>query len=407
MNEIHSKPYAVDYLIVGAGVMGLAIARSLKKNQPAASILIVEKEERPGLHATGRNSGVLHAGFYYSPDSLKAQFCREGNLMLRELCRLHSIEILETGKVVVAQTDEEIDRLDQLYARGQANGVALELLSAPELENFEPLAVTKGKFLWSPNTAVASKSSITKALISEITRLDIQIMYSAQLKNFSENEVRVNERKIEFNHLINASGSGALKIAKKYGFGTNYLMIPFLGVYRTLPQKKFNLRTLVYPVPHPKNPFLGTHFTITEDGLVKLGPTAIPVLFGEQYKLLNGWNFYDGINSVRGLMHFFSADPKNVLSLIKSETPKLNLSRLIKSGAAIAPSASESKGWKKKPAAIRAQLFDLNRGELEQDFVVQGDRSSTHLLNTVSPGWTSSLAFAEWIVQRVLSRSAN
>lgn len=399
---INQKVTACDVVIIGAGIVGIAIARTLSESHPNLRIVILEKEALPGLHASGRNSGVLHAGFYYSPDSLKAQFCREGNLEMRKLAAKHKVSIKSVGKVVVAQNSEEIERLHLLYERGLSNNVELQILDEDKLSQFEPLARTHKSFLWSPTTAIADKTGILFALLNEIKERNVQFLYNQKFISIEDDELKTQDYKIKYKHLVNASGSGAVSIAHKMGFGINYKMIPFLGVYRATTLNKLPLRRLVYPVPHPEVPFLGTHFTITSDNLVKIGPTAQPILFSEQYKFIEGWNFNELITNPLTMLSYFANNISGASKLIRSEVPQLIESELVKKSAKLVPSVSGVKTWEKKPSGIRAQLLRVDTKALEQDFVVQGDSKSTHLLNIVSPGWTSSIPFAKWIVEKYI-----
>lgn len=389
-----------DVAIIGAGIMGLAVARSLKNINESLSIVVVEKEEQIGLHASGRNSGVLHAGFYYSPESLKARFCRDGNAEMKKLAERHNVKIQLVGKVVVAKSDEELFRLESLYNRGITNGVELQLHDKSKLHKYEPLAKTHGKFLWSPSTAIVDKEGILNALYNELKAQNVDFIFNQKLLDASNRVISTAKHKIIYRHLINTAGAGAISIAQEMGFGLNYQMIPFLGVYRGTKHSNLPLRTLVYPVPHPVNPFLGTHFTITTDGQVKIGPTAQPLLFSEQYSLNAGWNLHDFVNVPKALNKYFSNNFKNVCSLVISELPQLFERGLLNKSAQLVPSARGIKSWERKPSGIRAQLLRKDTNILEQDFVVDGDAESTHLLNVVSPGWTSSLPFADWVATK-------
>lgn len=389
-----------DVAIIGAGIMGLAVARSLKNINESLSIVVVEKEEQIGLHASGRNSGVLHAGFYYSPESLKARFCRDGNAEMKKLAERHNVKIEHVGKVVVAKSDEELFRLETLYNRGITNGVELQLHDKGKLHKYEPLAKTHRKFLWSPSTAIVDKEGILNALYNELKAQNVDFIFNQKFLGANNRVISTTEHKITYRHLINTAGAGAISIAQEMGFGLNYQMIPFLGVYRGTKHSNLPLRTLVYPVPHPVNPFLGTHFTITTDGQVKIGPTAQPLLFSEQYSLNAGWNLHDFVNVPKALNKYFSNNFKNVCSLVMSELPQLFERGLLNNSAQLVPSARGIKSWARKPSGIRAQLLRKDTNILEQDFVVDGDAESTHLLNVVSPGWTSSLPFADWVAKK-------
>jgi len=390
-------------VIIGAGIMGLAIARSLKDSYPAVKIVIIEKEREIGLHASGRNSGVLHAGFYYSPESLKAQFCRDGNYAMKRLAEKHKVRIKHVGKVVVAQNEDELSRMQSLYERGIANGVDLQVFDQSELHKYEPLSKTYKNFLWSPSTSIVDKEGILSALYKELKLIGVDFLFDQKFVNSGDGIVSTDEYKITFQHLVNASGGGAISIAHKMGFGQNYEMIPFLGVYRGTEQSNLPLKTLVYPVPHPLNPFLGTHFTITTDGLVKIGPTAQPVFFSEQYKMMDGWNIQELIGSPKAMRSYFRHNFRNVSNLIRTEFPQLFESALVRKSTELVPTAQNVERWDRKPSGIRAQLLRTDTKALEQDFVVEGDSSSTHLLNIVSPGWTSSIPFAEWVIKTYVS----
>ena len=385
-----------DVLIIGAGIVGLSVGIALLQARPSLKILVIDKEVGPGQHASGRNSGVLHAGFYYSPDSLKAKFCREGNAELRKLCIENEIPVLECGKVVVARNAEEDGRLDLLYSRGITNGVELEIHDAANLEKHEPLARTHGRYLWSPKTAISDPRAVTTAMVRRFESLGGKISYSSKVQ-ISEFSGEVCVKGFEAKYVINSAGAQSDRLARHLGMAKDYAMVPFMGIYRSVESKKLPLKRLVYPVPHPINPFLGVHFTLTLDGKVKIGPTAIPILGREQYSLASGWSLSDigqalvATNAlIRGSAHSFS-------DILKSELPKLKQSLLVKESATLVPSARQIKEWKKKPPGIRSQLVNIKSGRLEQDFIVENFHNSTHILNAVSPGWTSAIPFGRWV----------
>ena len=395
-----NEPLKYDVVIVGAGIVGLAIARSIALHSSTMRLLVIDKEAHAGVHASGRNSGVLHAGFYYTPDSLKAKFCRDGNLEMRQLAERHRVLVKQVGKVVVAQDSDDLPRMHKLFETGRANGVEIEIHEGRRLQEYEPLAVTHREFLWSPNTAVVDKGGIMQAMLSELRDLKVDILFDQQFKSDEDSLLHTTDFKIRYRHLVNASGGSAISIAHKMGFGNNHKMIPFLGVYRATTIDNLPLRRLVYPVPHPENPFLGTHFTITTDGLVKIGPTAQPVLFSEQYSLGKGWNLNELINSPRAMSVYFRNNVATVSNLVYTEFPQLLESKLVEKSSKLVPTAEHVKSWQKKPSGIRAQLLRSDTKKLEQDFVVEGDSKSTHLLNIVSPGWTSSIPFATWVCSK-------
>jgi len=391
-----------DVLILGAGVVGLSIGIALLEAKPSLKVVIAEKEKTLAVHASGRNSGVLHAGFYYSPDSLKAKFCRDGNLELRKLVKKYEVPIRDVGKVVVTRNQEELARLDTLYERGTSNGVSLELLDASKLQEYEPLAVTHEKFLWSPTTAVSDSNAIIEALHKEFILLGGKLDFNEKITiKLVGKEVCDSSLKYNAKHIVNAAGAQADRISRSVGVGSEYAMLPFMGVYRATEEKNLPLRRLVYPVPHPINPFLGVHFTLTIDHKIKIGPTAIPIAGREQYSLLEGWSTTDIGQAIKGMFSLINGEAHDFGSIFKSEWPKMIRSKLIKESSILVPDAISVKTWNRKPPGIRAQLVHLPSGKLEQDFVVRGLENSTHVLNAVSPGWTSSLPFGRWIAAEI------
>ncbi|CAB4567608.1 MAG: L-2-hydroxyglutarate oxidase [Actinobacteria bacterium] len=387
-----------DVLILGAGVVGLATGIAILESSPAKKVIIAEKEKTLGCHASGRNSGVMHAGFYYSPDSLKAKFCRDGNQNLRKLAKKYNIPVQEVGKVVVTRDESELSRLTTLFERGLVNGVDLEILDQSKLSKFEPLATTFEKFLWSPTTAISSPSEIISAMAQEFISLGGKIDFNQKVSlALSNDEIYDATNSYSAMHTINSAGAQADRISRSIGVGSEYAMLPFMGVYIATDETNLPLQRLVYPVPHPINPFLGVHFTLTIDHKVKIGPTAIPILGREQYSLLAGWSGSDIAQSLMGIKSLILGDAHNFGTIVKTEWPKVFQRLLVRESLKLVPAASQVKNWSKKPPGIRAQLVHKPTGRLEQDFVVETKLNSTHVLNAVSPGWTSAFPFGRHI----------
>jgi L-2-hydroxyglutarate oxidase len=388
-----------DVLIAGGGVVGLAVGKELLASNPKLKVVVIEKEKTLGVHASGRNSGVLHAGFYYSPDSLKAKFCREGNRELRQLCQRHRIPVLNTGKVVVAKNDAELKELEKLYLRGLQNDVSLELLEAKQLAEIEPQARTHERFLWSPTTGVSDPHAVIGALSREFMDLGGALLPATLLEVKDDGLITINGEAIQYRHFVNCAGTQSDRIANKFNVGNQFTMMPFMGVYKSVSHALLPLKTLIYPVPHPINPFLGVHFTLTIDGQTKIGPTAIPVLGRENYSISQGISLLDSIETFKGFKSMVLGETHNVSNLLTSELPKLSRRVLVREASLLVPSARKIKEWKSRPPGIRAQLIDTESGKLQQDFVVLPGAKSTHVLNAVSPGWTSAIPFGRWIVK--------
>ena len=391
-----------DYVIIGAGIIGISLGIELLTQKPTKKILIIDKETRPGVHASGRNSGVLHAGFYYSPDSLKAKFCKQGNLELKKFCNTNNLEVKQTGKVVVCQDKNDVIRLINLFERGIANGVEIELLESKELSRIEPAAQTVDKFIWSPTTAVGNPKEIIKKLAEKFTKMGGLFRFNSRVKLINKsNEVLIEGDGyiLSATSIINSAGAYASGLAKQVGVGHEYVCLPFLGAYRKSEFVAGNPKRLVYPVPNPINPFLGVHTTNTLSDEIKIGPTAFPVIGKEQYKFLDGFNAKELRDFYLATKTLLKSDSVNILGLAKSEGIKLFKRPLIKKAKRLTNALDLNQKWKNYPAGIRAQIVNLDTKVIEMDYIVRSDKNVVHILNAVSPGWTSSIPFSRWIVE--------
>jgi len=391
-----------DQIIIGAGIVGISLGLALLERNPSRKVLIIDKEEKPGVHASGRNSGVLHAGFYYSPDSLKAKFCRLGNLELRKFCKENNLQILETGKVVVCQDKKDVARLEELYRRGVANGVNIEILDSKDLEKIEPAAQTVDKFIWSPTTAVGNPKDVIKKLAEKFTKSGGSFSFNTKVQLIEkDNEVLVKTKTVTYSakSIINSAGAYAADLAKQVNVGTEYVCLPFLGAYKKSKLLSVNPKRLVYPVPNPVNPFLGVHTTITLNNEVKIGPTAFPVIGKEQYKLTDGFNFKELVEFFASSTALLKSDSVDLIRLAKEEALKLFTKPLLKRTRKLSNSLDSNNDWVKYPSGIRAQIINTKTKAIEMDYIIKADKSVVHILNAVSPGWTSSIPFAHWVVE--------
>jgi len=391
-----------DQIIIGAGIVGISLGLAVLERNPNRKVLIVEKEERVGVHASGRNSGVLHAGFYYSPDSLKAKFCRLGNLELRKFCKENNLQILETGKVVVCQDRQDVQRLEVLYQRGVANGVNIEILDSKDLEKIEPAARTVDKFIWSPTTAVGNPNDVINKLAEKFTKAGGIFLFNSQVKLVDiGNEILVKTKYAIYsaNSIINSAGAYAANLAKQVGVGAEYVCLPFLGAYKKSKLLSVNPKRLVYPVPNPINPFLGVHTTITLNNEIKIGPTAFPVIGKEQYKLTDGFTYKELAEFFTSSTALLKSDSVDLVGLAKEEVLKLFKKPLLERTKKLSNSLNLNKDWVKYPSGIRAQIINTKTKAIEMDYIVEADKNVVHVLNAVSPGWTSSIPFAHWVVE--------
>lgn len=392
----------VDYIIIGAGIMGLSIAKSLLDVKPRARIMIVEKERELGLHASGRNSGVLHAGFYYHPDSLKAKFTKQGNEELTKFCEKKGLRINRCGKVVVAKDEKDLDILYELKRRGEANGVELHVVDERELREIEPNAKTFQKALWSPNTAVVDPREVISCIADELKAKGVILELGRTYRGrVGKQAISVGDVTIEFGRLVNTAGLYADKIAKDFGFSRDYVLIPFKGLYLNYRGEDKFIRTNIYPVPDIRKPFLGVHFTLRVDGRIKLGPTAMPCYWRENYSGLSGFRLYEFLETTFwNLKLLFKSSLVRTTAL--EEFKKYVKSYLIREGLRLIREMGNTSSWEWAPSGIRAQLVNVRTLELVQDFIVEGDEESVHILNAVSPAFTASLPFARYVVEKFL-----
>jgi L-2-hydroxyglutarate oxidase LhgO len=393
-----------DYLIIGAGIIGLAIAKTLQETYPEKSIHILEKESDVAHHSSGRNSGVLHAGFYYTSNSLKAKFTKDGNQMMREYCQTHNLRINECQKVVVANNEEELQSLYELEKRGHQNGVDVKLVDEEELQHIDPNVRTYKKALYSPKTATVDPVEISQHMKEELIAQGVNFHFSeSYVKRINENQIQSSKNRVFHAHkIINCAGLYADKVAKDFGFSKDYTIIPFKGIYLKYTKSDTPLKTNVYPVPNLKNPFLGVHYTITVDGTTKIGPTAIPAFWRENYKGWKNFRLKELLEIIAYESKLFITNAFNFRALAFEELRKYN-KKFFVSLATKMVKQIDTEGFNEwsKPG-IRAQLLNTKTLELLQDFVVEGDTHSIHVLNAVSPAFTSSLPFAAWVVQNYI-----
>lgn len=394
-----------DFLVVGGGILGLTLALELKRRQEDSSVTLLEKEPACGLHASGRNSGVLHAGFYYSADTLKAQLTREGNRQLAAYCTERGLRLDNCGKLVVAKDAADLAGLEELQRRGRANGVELEVLSVDDVRRLEPRARTYERALFSPSTATVDPAEIVASLVRDARAAGIVLLTGAAYQGRARGRaVLTSAGTIDAGYVVNAAGLYADRVARDFGFSERYRILPFRGRYLVAPPGALGVRTHVYPVPALANPFLGVHVTRAVDGSVKIGPTATPALWREQY---DGWrNFKLGeCLSIAGReLGMLVRNDFGFRRLALAELRAYGRRGLVRRAARLVDGVRAARFRRWGRPGIRAQLFDVRERRLEMDFRYEGDDRSFHVLNAVSPAFTCALPLAEYLVQRIEER---
>lgn len=393
-----------DYLVIGAGIIGLTIARELIRRFPGSSVCVIEKETDVAMHASGRNSGVLHAGFYYSADSLKAKFTRDGNRAMTRYCEENGLKINKCGKLIVASDESEVAGLEELKRRGDRNGVELHWLSAEEVLDIDPNVKTCQKALYSPNTSSVDPVQVCQCLKAENEHNGVEFRFQTMYLRHEGRTVHTNRGAFECRYLVNAAGLFADKIAHDYGFGKSYTIIPFKGIYLKYDKNKSDVSTNVYPVPNLKNPFLGVHFTKTVDDSIKIGPTAIPVFWREQYSGFKRFNLGEFFQIAYYQAKLFVKNSFNFRNLAIEELKKYKKSNFINLSLKMIHQLDTGGFGDYLKPGIRAQLLHKDTLELVQDFVLEGDMYSMHVLNAVSPAFTCSIPIAEYVVEEIAKK---
>ena len=365
-----------DFLIIGGGIIGVTVAKTLKRRHPDCSVTLLEKEAECGLHGSGRNSGVLHAGFYYTADSLKAKFTREGNRLLTEYCEQYKLPINKCGKLVVTRNEGELHALDELLKRGRDNGIDIQELSADETRMIEPRALTHERALFSPTTSSVNPVIVVKHMVEQAKKDGIEFLYNtAYLKN-EQPTIQTTNGPVQAGYVINTAGLYADKVAHDFGFSQDYRILPFKGLYLYSHNERDKLNTHIYPVPDLRNPFLGVHFTVAVNGSLQIGPTAIPALWRENYRGWDNFKLSELVDIVAREIMLFTFANFNFLQLTVEEVKKNSKKYMVALASELASDVEPRHFQEWGRPGIRAQLVNIKNKQREMDFVIQGDNKS-------------------------------
>lgn len=390
-----------DYLIIGGGIVGLSTAYALSINYPHARIAILEKEKTLAYHQTGHNSGVIHSGIYYRPGSLKARFAKEGGAKLRAFCDAQGIPYENCGKVIVAVTAEELPLLDNLYHRGLENGLDLALLDPEQLHEIEPHAQCL-KAIQVKATGIVDYRKVAEGLANVIRQRGGEILLNCEALTIHEQKdgviVECARSTYSSHFLVNCAGLYCDRVAVKEGVKPEMRIVPFRGEYYELKPEKRNLvKNLIYPVPNPKFPFLGVHFTRMIDGRVLAGPNAVLGFKREGYRKrdFNLGEFFDAV----AYPAFWKIAAKNMGYGIGEMVRSFSKKRFVAGMRQMIPEIQEEDVFRSQ-AGVRAQALTRD-GELADDFIMIGHRHSLHILNAPSPAATASLSIGEAICKKI------
>ncbi len=399
---------AYDYIIVGGGIIGVTTALQIRKHHPIASILVVEKEATCGSHSSGRNSGVLHAGIYYEPGTLKAKICTQGAMRMRAYCKENDLAIRTKGKVILPQSQNLDHLIDTLHDYATRNGAKTEIISTADLLKLEPHANPNvSRALHSPNTVVIDPQAVLEHMIKQFRDLNITIKYGSKVSKIdpSDKSLILHSGKVSYGHLVNAAGAYADKIAHKMGVAKNLTMIPFKGRYYSLSKTSAaQIEGNIYPVPDLSMPVLGVHFTKSVQGTVYVGPTATPALGRENYQGLENVDHLEAPLYMGRIAQQYFLNRQGMRGLVHQEVQRLFKSQMIKEARTLVPGITARDLQPCQKVGIRPQLYDCKAKKLLMDFHIEKGPSSTHILNAVSPAFTGSLAFAEYLLDNFVNK---
>ncbi|HCN7751189.1 TPA: L-2-hydroxyglutarate oxidase [Escherichia coli] len=391
-----------DFVIIGGGIIGMSTAMQLIDVYPDARIALLEKESGPACHQTGHNSGVIHAGVYYTPGSLKAQFCLAGNRATKAFCDQNGIRYDNCGKMLVATSELEMERMRALWERTAANGIEREWLNAEELREREPNITGLGG-IFVPSSGIVSYREVTAAMAKIFQARGGEIIYNAEVSALSEhkNGVVIRTRQggeYEASTLISCSGLMADRLLKMLGLEPGFIICPFRGEYfRLAPEHNQIVNHLIYPIPDPAMPFLGVHLTRMIDGSVTVGPNAVLAFKREGYRKRD-FSFSDTLEILgsSGIRRVLQNHLRSGLGEMKNSLCKSGYLRLVQKYCPRL-SLSDLQPW---PAGVRAQAVSPD-GKLIDDFLFVTTPRTIHICNAPSPAATSAIPIGAHIVSKV------
>ncbi|MGB0908736.1 MAG: L-2-hydroxyglutarate oxidase [Nitrospirales bacterium] len=393
-----------DVIIIGGGVLGCAIARSLAAQR--CKVLLLEKEPDVGLHTSGRNSGIVHSGFHATPGSLTARLCVEGNYAIRKYAESRRIPIEQVGTYVVATDESQVPVLEDLKGRGDRNGVPdLRLVPISKVRSHEP-HITGHMALFAPTGAIIDSRALTKSLVNDASRSGATILYWQEVVSIQEHGDMVNvvtrDSRYTSELVINCAGLHADRLAHAMGIGGEYLMVPFRGIYFTVMGSDSPIiRSTVYPIADLSLPFLGVHVTRTLQGSVLVGPSVIPAFGREAYQpIQKQFSAMAKLVRQQAVWKALFRNPKLFRLAWKKDDHPLTRQYFWKEASKVIQGLQLEDLALGSRVGISPQLIRSD-GHLVDDLIVESTDRTIHVLNMVSPGMTCSLAFAKWLTDRM------
>ncbi len=390
-----------DFIIIGGGIVGASTALALIQQHADKKILLLEKEQSFANHQTGHNSGVIHAGVYYQPGSLKAKFCKEGVEATISFCLENGIPFEQCGKLLVATTQDELDRMQDLFKRCHQNNIEVESLTQQQLLELEPNVKGLGALLVK-STGIVNYKLVATKMVEKFEALGGEYLLNTQISDLQENEghIKVFSKNEMFDtkYLISCAGLMADRIVKLLNIPVDFQIIPFRGEYYQLPPKHNQIvNHLIYPIPNPKLPFLGIHLTKMIDGSVTVGPNAVLGFKREGYNKIN-FSLEDSLQlfSYKGFYKLFKQHLKSGMAEMKNS---LNKRGYLKQVQKYCPSITLD-DLQPYPAGVRAMAVQSD-GTLIHDFLFAQSKRSLHVCSAPSPAATSAIPIGKYVAEKV------
>jgi (S)-2-hydroxyglutarate dehydrogenase len=391
-----------EVAVIGAGIVGLAVAREIQLRRPGTSMVVIERESDVARHQTGHNSGVIHGGIYYEPGSLKAKLCVEGSALMYEYAEQHHIPYERCGKLIVAVHNDELERLDELERRGIANGVpGMRRVSASEIREIEPNA-TGVAAIHAPNTGVIDYTVVSQTMRRELEEMGVAFLFDSQVRGIEQgsvNRVILTDSTLDATRVIVCAGLWSDRLARQSGATADPRIVPFRGAYlRLKPSSEPLVKGMVYPVPDPTLPFLGVHLTKQIQGDIMIGPTAmlVPSRDGYLVRTLRPRDMWETA-SWPGM---WSVARKYWRTGLTEIHMALSKRAYIQAAREYVPSLTRSSVDSSFQSGVRAQAVGRD-GRLVDDFLISQVGNVSHVRNAPSPAATSSLALARELVDRI------
>lgn len=395
----------MNIYIIGSGIVGITIGIKIKEKLKGSKVIIIEKEELSIKHGSGRNSGIIHSGVYYPSETLKAKLCIEGAKQLKNYVKNKKLWIDECGKILIPTDETSYRNLDLLIDRAKKNNVEANLISNIEAIKLEPnISPNFEKAILIPFTSIVNPKEVMNSLLKDFINLGGEINYNEEVLSIDSqvNKIKTKKNYFNFDYVINCSGLHSDKIARSAGLKFNYSFLPFKGKYWKL-KKKYKLNKLIYPVPDLNFPFLGVHTAHNKDNEVFIGPTSTPVFGRESYNFFENFKLSEITELLPSFLIKILKNQNNLRNLAVRECKMLTKNGLIKEIKKLIKNVEkEDLLFYEEKTGIRSQIFDNTSKNLINDFVVKKyNNNQMHILNAVSPAFTASFGFADYIIKEM------